>query len=179
MRIAKLLLICMCGLLAQAVWGQTANGTGIRGYYDPQTRTFHPLPKAAQEAPEPLTLTNFIGTVKVAFTITLKTAGLTNIDCVVIVSVSDSTVPNQRRVGELGIVPATGTGATRTCTVSVPYSWELATQPTDKMVTSYEITDNVLGKVPIPDRTSFLTPLDSRAVPASGATTSLTANVTQ
>jgi len=187
MRIRKLLLIHMCCLLAvPAVWSQAANDQavnshaqpGILGRYDPHTRVFRPLPHADATA-EPLALTTFTGTIDVSFNITIKSTGITNVGCYVIVSLGDAgSTGNLRSFGEIGIVAATGSGGTRTCTVSIPYSWSLATQSSDTMSTSYIVTNNLLGGAAPPERTSVLVPLDSRKVPANGTTTSLSANVT-
>jgi hypothetical protein len=180
MRISKLLLIGMCCLLIPpAVWGQAANGqtrSGILGYLNPQTHTFHALRQV--EAAEPPALTTFTGTVTLTITITLKSAGITNIDCVGLVGVSDGSGASARSFSEFGFVAATGTGSTRTCKVSIPYSWGLATQSTDTMTTSYEVSNNPFLTSTPPDRTSILTPVDTRKVPANGANTALTANVT-
>ena len=183
MTISKLLLISICCLLVPlALWGQAANGQarrGIVGRFDPQTRTFHPLPQAGEATAEPPTSTTFTGTVTVTITITLKSTGLTNINCAGIVQTEDgASLGTPRSFGEIGLVAATGTGSTRSCTVSIPYSWSLATQASDTMQTSYEVGNNLLLLGTPPNRNSFLIPLDTRKVPASGATTALTASVT-
>lgn len=189
MRISKLLFTCMCWLLGvAAVWGQAANSQsangqgkpGILGHYDPQTRIFRPLPQARDSAVEPLVLTTFTGTINVTFTITLKSSSISNPACIVFMDVQDAaTTSSLRRLTEIGIVASTGSGSTRTCTVSIPYSWGLATQSSDMMQTSYEITALPLGAAKPPDRTSILIRLDNRKVPANGTITTLTASVTQ
>ena len=183
MKTSKLLSISLCCLLAASPgWAQATNGQskpGILGSYDPQTRTFHALPGSGANAVEPPALTTFTGTVTVTINITLKTAGITNVSCIADLSVADGTLPNQRTFEEVGLVAATGSGTTRTCKVTVPYSWALATQSTDKMITSYIVTNNAFQTTLPPDRTSILNPIDSRTVPASGTITALTANVTQ
>jgi hypothetical protein len=184
MKISKLLTCCLCWLLGvAAVWGQAASSQGkpgILGHYDPQTRVFRPLVQAADSAAEPPALTTFTGTIKVTLTITFKSTGLKSPGCVVFTGTQDgASIGSPRSFSELGIVAATGSGSAWTCTVSIPYSWGLATQSKDVMRTSYEVIELPLLKPPLPDRVSLLFPLDSRAVPASGTTTSLTANVTQ
>jgi hypothetical protein len=183
MRITTLLLIWMCCLIAApAVWGQAANRParpGILGYLDPHTGAFRPLAQAAEDAAvEPPALTTFTGTVTVTLTITLKSTGLSNIVCSADLSVEDSLTTGGRFLGEINEVAATGTGTTRTCKLSIPYSWGLATQSSDTMTTSYSVTGagSTTGAPPI--RSSTLTPLDSRKVPSSGTTTALTASVT-
>jgi hypothetical protein len=180
MRTTKLLLICMyCVMIAPAVWGQTADGpakSGILGYLDPHTGAFRPVPSAAEDSPDAAAPVTFGGTVTVTLTITLKTAGLTNITCAEEVSVFDGTT-SPRILAESNTVAATGTGTTRTCKLSIPYSWSLTSQATDNMTTSYSVFGST-GTTGLPTRTSSLSPLDVRKVPANGATTALTAAVT-
>jgi hypothetical protein len=176
MRITKLLLICMCCVMvAPAVWGQTANPAkpGILGFLDPHTGAFRPVPSAGAEGPE--ALTTFTGTINVTLTVTLKTTAITNVTCSEEVSVIDGT-SSPRFFAESNSVAATGTGNTRTCTLSIPYSWALATQPNDMMSTSYVVAGT--KGTGLPTRSSTLSPLDTRSVPANGTTTSLTAAVT-
>lgn len=177
----KLLLICMCCVMVvPAVWGQTANGPakpGILGYLDPHTGAFRPVPSAAEEGPDPAALTTFGGTITVTLTITLKTTGLTNITCSEEVSVVDAITTSPRVFAESDSVAATGTGTTRICKLSIPYSWGLATQASDSMTTSYSVIGRT-GTTGLPQRTSTLSPLDTRKVPANGTITALTAAVT-
>jgi hypothetical protein len=182
MRITKLLLICMCCVMvAPAVWAQTANSQakpGILGYLDPHTGAFRPVPAVAGEIAEAPAVVTFTGTVTDTLTITLKTTGLTNITCTEDVSVLDAiTTPAPRIFGESDTVAATGTGTTRTCVLSIPYSWGLTTQSSDNMTTSYGVFGST-GTTGVPQRTSTLSPVDTRKVPANGATTALTAAVT-
>ena len=181
MRITKLLLICICFVVVvPAVWGQAASAPathGILGYLDPQTGAFRPVPSAAEESPDlAAASTTFTGTVTVTLTITLKTTGLTNITCTEQVSVLDAITTSLRVLAESNSVAATGTGTTRTCKLSIPYSWGLTTQASDNMTTGYSVI-GVTGTT-VPQRTSTLSPLDTRKVPANGAITALTAAVT-
>jgi len=180
MRITKLLLISMCCLMvAPVVWGQTENGPakpGILGYLDPHTGAFRPVPSATEESPDANALTTFTGTITVTLTITLKTTVLTNITCSEEVSVLDAVTTSARFFAESDSVAATGTGATRTCKLTIPYAWALATQTSDSMSTSYAVFG--ITSTGLPQRTSALSPLDTRKVPANGTTTALTAAVT-
>lgn len=181
MKISMLWLICAsCFLTALAANGQSGSAqtpSGIPGYLNPRTRSFRPLPQAVDNAVEP-PATTFTGTVNLTITITVKSAGITNINCAAIVNAEDNPLLGLRSFSELDFVAATGTGTTRTCTLSVPYSWGLATQSTDTMRTSYEVGNNLLLTTAPPDRNSILIPLDSRTIPANGTVTTLTANVT-
>ena len=179
MRVTRLLLICMCCIMiVPAVWGQAANGPakpGILGFLDPNTGAFRPVPSAAEEGPDANALTTFTGTINVTITVTLKTTVLTNITCSEEVSVLDGT-SSPRFFAESNSVAATGTGNTRTCNLSIPYSWGLTTQASDMMSTSYSVVGT--KGTGLPQRTSTLSPLDTRKVPANGTTTALTAAVT-
>jgi len=181
MRITKLVLICMCCLIAApAVWGQAATNPakpGILGYLDPQTGAFRPVPPAAEEDAELPAATTFTGTITVTVTITVKSTSLTNFTCTASVSVVDGTT-SPVFFDESNTVAATGTGTTRTCKLTIPYSWSLTTQSTDNMTTSYSVLGSS-STTGLPQRTSSRSPLDTRKVPANGATTALTAAVTQ
>jgi hypothetical protein len=184
MSITKLLLICMCFVLtASSVWGQAANtaeNTGILGYWDPHSGAFRPVTAAAQESsPDAAAaLTTFGGTITVTLTITLKTTSLNAITCSEAVSVVDgATTGAPRFFSESNTVAATGTGTTRTCKLSIPYSWGLTTQASDNMTTGYTVL-GATGTNALPQRTSSSSPLDTRKVPANGAITALTAAVT-
>jgi hypothetical protein len=176
MRITKLLLICMCCLIvAPAVWGQAANSPtqhGILGYLDPHTGAFRPVPLAAEEGTDSAPLATFGGTVTVTLTITVKSAGITKIECTADVAVIDAVTTSARIFEE----SATSTGTTKTCKLTIPYSWALATQSSDTMSTTYSVLG--IGSTVPPQRTSTLSPLDTRKVPANGVTTNLTASVT-
>src|SRR3979490_2167863 len=141
MRITKLLLICMCCVMVTpTVWAQTANSQarpGILGYLDPHTGAFRPVPAVAEETAEAPAVVTFTGTVNLTITVTLKTAGLTNVTCAEDVSVLDAITTGARIFSESNTVAATGSGTTRTCKLSIPYSWALATQANDNMTTTY------------------------------------------
>lgn len=183
MRIKKLLLICMCCLIAApAVWGQAANRPakpGILGYFDPQTGAFRPVQPAAEEDADlaAATATTFTGTITVTLTITLKTAGLTTITCEADVLAEDALTTIPITLDESNVVVATGTGTTRTCKLTIPYAWSLTTQPSDSMMTSYSVFGGA-GTTGLPQRRSSRNTLDTRKVPANGAMTMLTAAVT-
>jgi hypothetical protein len=180
MRIKNLLLICVCCVLAApAGWGQATNkqaNRGILGYLDPHTGAFRPVPPAATEDPDVLAAATTVGgTVTVTLTITLKTSGLTNIICSEGIEVFDD--GETRFYDESNSVAGTGTGTTRTCKLSIPYSWSLLTATSDSMTTTYQV-EGFTGTTGLPSRSSGLSPLDTRKVPANGTITALTAAVT-
>ena len=181
MRLLKRLLICICCVMTvPAVWGQAANSQahhGILGYLDPQTGAFRLIPPANDSEEFPASTTTFTGTINLTITVTLKTSGLTNIVCSAETTVEDALTTSPRSFIEQDTVAATGTG-TKTCKLSIPYSWALATQSSDSMSTSYTVTGSGSTAGAPPIRSSSLSPVDTRKVPANGATTTLTASVT-
>ncbi len=183
MKITKLLLICMCCVMvAPAVWGQAANSAakpGILGYLDPKTGAFRPVPTATDEIVDPATFTTFGGTVTVTLTITVKTTSLTVFTCSIDVNLEDNLSAGLRSYSESGTATATGTGTTRTCKVTIPYSWSLATHSSDSMSTTYFVFGSGTSTTGADtQRSSGLSPLDTRLVPANGAATNLSAAVT-
>lgn len=183
MRISKLLLICICCLIAApAVWGQAANSQahhGILGYLDPHTGAFRPVaPQAEDAAVEPPALATVTGTITVTFTITIKTAGITAVNCSAITSVTEVSASGSRTYDETGSAAGTATGTTRTCKVTINYAWSLATASSDTMTTTYGVSGAGSATGAQPTRTTGLFSLDSRKVPSTGTTTALTASVT-
>ena len=183
MRITPLLTICLCYLIAAtAVWGQapsTSTNPGVLGYLDPRTGAFRPIPQLAAEDADIAAASTFGGTITLTITVTLKTIALTSVTCTADVTVLDNPTSPTGPVtyGESNTVAATGTGTTRTCRLTIPYSWALTTPSTDSMSTSYIVTGAV-GTTGLPQRTATRTLLDTRKVPATGAMTALTAAVT-
>jgi hypothetical protein len=180
MKIAKALLTCMCCLIAvPAVWSQAASAAakpGILGYLDPHTGAFRPIPQTAPDDAEAAAATTFGGTVTVTLTITLKTTSITNVTCSLEVSANDGTT-SFTSYAESNTVAATGSGTTRSCKLSVPYSWSLVSQSTDNMTTSYNVFGST-GTTGLAQRSASRFPLDTRKVPINGTTTTLTASVT-
>lgn len=180
MKVKRLMLMCVCCLVlaVPATWGQAANSQaapGVLGYLDPHTGAFRALPAPIEEDSSVAAATTFGGTINLTITVTVKTVGLTTVTCSMNTTVLDGlTVPTV--FTESDTVAATGTGATRTCKLSIPYSWSLTAQATDMMSTGYTVIGTT--STGLPQRTSSRSPLDSRKVPASGAITALTAAVT-
>jgi hypothetical protein len=179
----KLLLICICCVIAvPAVRGQSGNSQsrpGVLGYLDPHTGAFRPIaPLVEDAAVEPPATTVFGGTINVTLTITVKSVGMTNVACTIGTSVGDALTTSPRFYEESNSVAATGTGATRTCKLSIPYSWGLSTAATDMMTTTYTVMGGASLTGGLPNRTSGASPLDTRKVPANGTITALTASVT-
>jgi len=184
MRATKLLLICICCLMTvSAVWGQSANSqakSGILGYLDPRTGAFRPVAPPTEDAAVELPpVTVFGGTINLTLTITIKSAGITTVACTATTTLEDNLIAGlPTSFIESNTVAATGTGATRTCKLSIPYSWGLATQASDSMMTDYSVTGAASATNALPNRNSVRSPLDTRKVPANGTITTLTASVT-
>jgi hypothetical protein len=92
------------------------------------------------------------------------------------VSVEDEITTTPRGYEESVNATATGSGTTRTCTLTIPYAWSLGTQSSDSMTITYIAVGSSTS--PVAQRTSGLSPLETVKVPASGATTTVTAAVT-
>jgi len=183
MKITHLLLICMCCVMvAPAAWGQAANNAvkpGILGYLDPKTGAFRPVPAATDEIVDPAAFTTFTGTITVTLTITVKSTTLTVFSCQAEVSVEDNITASPRGYSESATANATGTGTTRTCKLTIPYAWALATRASDSMSTSYFVFGSGTSTTGADtQRTSALSPLDTRVVPIGGTITALVASVT-
>ncbi len=188
MRAVKILSICVCFIVfTQAMWGQKANEAarpGIPGYLDPRTGAFRPT-VPTEESPDLSTATvATTGSFVVNFTINVKSVlpSTDTIACLVDIVVSDATTTaSPRFFNESAAVAATGTGATRLCKVTIPYSWALTTASTDMVSIDYTITAPGLfisTTNALPFRLSSLTPLAVIKVPASGATTTETVTAT-
>jgi hypothetical protein len=162
------------------VWGQTARGPakpGILGYLDPRTGAFRPVPAATEETPDSSALTTVTGTLTITLNITVKSTGLTTFTCTAEIEMEDAVgSASPRGYGESVEATATGSGTTRTCKLTIPYSWSLSTPTSDSMTTTYSVGAVTVSTVA--ERSSNLYPLDTRKVPASGTTTALTAAVT-
>jgi len=187
MRISKMLLICICCLIAApAVWGQAANSQvkpGILGYLDPHTGAFRPIAPAAEDAGDLLPTTAvFTGTINLTINVTIKSATLltttpaTTVACSMEVFLEDNiSSGSPRLISESNTVLATGSGSTWKCTLSIPYSWALATASTDSFTASYFVTGNKATITGVPNRTSTLSPYATTKVPSTGTTTTLVA----
>jgi hypothetical protein len=148
---------------------------GVPGYLDPQTGTFKPLIQRPIEDADAAPATPTTGTFTFTFTITLKSTnlGTDKIVCAANVSTSEVISPSGfRSVNETASIAATGSGATRACTLTIPYSWPLSTAKTDTVSLSYTVNalPTIAGGAPL--RLSTQT-LPSMKVPASGATTAI------
>jgi hypothetical protein len=181
MRITSLIVICLCFVLSAPAWAQTAASPakpGILGYLDPHTGAFRPIPQAVPDGEELPASTVFTGTITITITVTLKTTAITTVTCTANVLTEDgATTTSPTIYEESDTVTATGSGTTRTCKISIPYSWSLSSQSSDTMNIGYTVLGTE-GTTEALQRTANRSPLATDKVPANGATTALTAAVT-
>jgi hypothetical protein len=172
-----LLSACFLGMNA-SLWGQDAIPPhGIRGYLDPRTGIFHSIPHFdAPDAAEPLAKTIHTGSIVVNFTVTVSSAiaSTVPIGCVADASVFDGATNAITEIA--GTAVTRGTGTTVACSVTIPYSWGLASAPTDMIRVGYTVLSPAgfstpAGQFPSREHSTLLTQIK---VPASGTTTTLT-----
>jgi hypothetical protein len=175
-----LLFTCFLGVNA-TLWGQSADAAhGIQGYLDPKTGAFHPLPHPADPDAEPPVLTTYAGKLVFNFTITVNAtiAAAAKITCQASASVLDvSTTGSFNDIAESATVVAVRSGSTATCTVAIPYSWNLASGPTDTIAMSYQIqgpAEVAAATAALPARVSIRENLATIKVPVTGTTTTET-----
>lgn len=169
---------CFLGLNIN-LWSQSVPAVnGIRGYLDPRTGIFHSMPHPdVQEADVPPPAATG-GKFVFNFTITVSStlASTAKILCEASASLED--VASLNFITETASVTATRSGSTATCTVNIPYSWNLSSASTDKVSLSYQIIGGVpTATIPLATRTSGQS-LKQIAVPANGAITTETITAT-
>jgi hypothetical protein len=188
-KILLFLVVLVVGL-APTAFGQFASHSTFThpelGYYDREAGAFTPLRAVAQDAEVLPAVTPTTGELVFNFTITVKSTVPKNavIVCQGFAFVNESGFSAQENALSL----ATGTGATRTCSVKIFYSWLLASPSTDSVNLSYKtrIADGVQITATNGTDTSVVTS-EARGsnqtiapikVPANGATTTETISVT-
>lgn len=170
---------CVLGLaissLAQPQ--QSRNSSGILGYLDPRTGAFRtlPVPDAEADSVEAPALVTFGGSFVVSFTISVKSsiASTAKIACSVSATVVDNAASGAPNIiEEQAAVLATRSGTSATCTVTIPYSWNLGTSTTDKVTLSYNLSAPAEATTTTlyPQRLS-LQNIATIAVPANGKIT--------
>jgi len=169
---------CFLGLNIN-LWSQSIPAVnGIRGYLDPHTGIFHSMPHPdLQEADVPPPAA-FGGKFVFNFTITVSSTLASTAKILCEASASTEDVSTLNFIAETASVTATRSGSTATCTVTIPYSWNLSSSTTDKVSLSYQIIAGVPSTtIPLATRTSEQS-LKTIAVPANGATTTETITAT-
>jgi hypothetical protein len=113
------------------------------------------------------------GTYTIDFTITLASTVPTSdeIGCTLELEVTGDKVGT---IVETAGAVATRSGSTATCSVKIPYSWNLNTPTTDKLYVLYAISSpvNYTTGSPLPTRASHVN-VPATTVPATGSTTTL------
>jgi hypothetical protein len=186
------LLACFLGT-NPTLWGQTANAVqGIRGYLDPRTGEFHPLPQPARPesdaeaaAASTCAASPCTGKFVVNFTITVDSTIVSTavISCGVSATVSDEGGIGNLILETAAVGVARGSGSTVKCTVNLPYSWNLLSVATDTVRLTYTINvpaEPATASALLPSRTSSqeISPGTSIKIPASGSTTTETVTAT-
>jgi hypothetical protein len=171
-------LACFLGLTMN-LWSQSNLPVkGIRGYLDPRTGLFHSLPQAAlpdAEVPPPAP---FGGKFVFNFTITVDSAIASTAKIICEATASTEDVASLNLILETASVTATRSGSTATCTVTIPYSWNLSSATTDKVSLTYQIFAGPSSTTnPLATRVSEQN-LKTISVPANGATTTETITAT-
>ena len=173
--------------LAGMAWSQSANQGSvpeILGYLNPANNSFRPM-YVQQLIANPAVVTVVTGKIVTNFTITVASVipSTTPITCYVTASVNDVQTIAPYTVSNIIIEPAafvaTRSSGKATCSVSIPYSWRLANQSTDKVQLSYSINANANGTVggSLALRSSSQT-IAVIGVPVNGATTIETVTAT-
>jgi len=178
MLILPAVLACFLGLNTN-LWSQSIPSVnGIRGYLDPRTGIFHSIPHLVQDAADVPPPATFGGKFVFNFTITVSStlASTAKIFCEATATTEDIATANI--ILETAAVTATRSGSTATCTVTIPYSWNLSSASSDKVSLTYQIIAGVPTTTnPLAGRVSEQT-VGTISVPANGATTTETITAT-
>jgi uncharacterized Zn-finger protein len=183
-KLSSVVLLCACVLgSAVSLWGQEAGSVrGVPGYLDPRTGQFHSARMTPTDLDSDLTpaLTTFGGKLVFKFTITVDSAiaAAAKIGCSASANLVDAASGNF--ILESATVAAIRSGTTATCTVTIPYSWKLASAASDSISLTYDIQAPVEATSPattLPNRVSSQS-LPAIKVPPNGATTNETITAT-
>lgn len=162
-------------------WSQSINpapGPVIFGYLNSRTNMFRPLSLSSVTSPQ--AISSATGKIVVSFSITIQSAIATTtpISCDVNPNFYDANGTTNVIAGyivEDAAVTASRTGSTATCTVTIPYSWNLSFRSMDQVEIDYTIS--AVPTSGLPRRTSQQT-IAIINIPANGATTSFSVKTT-
>ncbi len=176
-----LLVVTFSTILGGMAWSQNANVGS--GYLNPGVNSTMPI--FLRASPNAASLSVATGKIVTNFTITVTSAipSTVPISCNVSASVNDAsstTFTVSNIVTDAATVVATRSAATKaSCTVTIPYSWNLYNRTTDGVRVIYSISSgtNSAAAGQLQNRTSsqFLATI---SVPANGATTTETVTAT-
>jgi hypothetical protein len=161
--------LCLFGLLATG-WSQNSTNTvtpGIPGFLDPQTGYFKPMPLGPGADIDLANTSQTSGKLILTLTTTLTTSFPTSesFSCGLNATVSD--VTSGLTFSDTIFITATKTGNTLTCTVTLPYAWDLVSPTQDVMLVLYTI--NAINGTGLPQRVAQHGVASVRGVP-SGTT---------
>ena len=169
-------------LLTSAALAQksTSKLDQIPGFYNPKTHTFQArvVPEADPDATAPKTYT---GTLKFDITVKLVTPVASGQE---LVCTTTALVEDENGSGGFYEESASGigkvSGSTGTCTIDIPYSWNLSAATSDSVDISYNLeiiptSSNAIVDYTTRTHTSELLPIK---VPATGATTAIPVSAT-
>jgi hypothetical protein len=162
--------------------GQANTGKRLFGYQD-SSGVFHPMLTAV---PDATTTPATTGTIQVTLSITVKStfpSGTSRtILCGIDVDVTGMTATGgMTNYMEAANANATGSGATYTCTLKIPYSWIIPTTAIQKSLLgtyTVQVNNSALSAGPAVLRLSEGTFLSTTTIPANGATSTYTVAVT-
>jgi hypothetical protein len=169
---------CVVGVVGSGFGqGLQTKTPGTLGYLDPETGTFRILPTRSNSAETPATVSS--GKFVVSFTITVSSAiaASAKIACIANATVVETSIAFETI--ETADVIATRSGSTATCTVNIPYSWNLENPSDDQVILSYEISApaEAAATASFPQRMAQGW-IANIPVPANGATTNETVMAT-
>ena len=180
--IFSLVVVLVCGFAIFAVAQRAAHSSQSElGYYDRSTGAFSPLQESPTDA-RPAAVTATTGTLVLKLTITVDSAIPKN---AVVGCAADTTVSGDSSGfysdEHASAVATLVSGKTYTCTMTIPYSWLLASPATDKIAITYTPSIDYGYQVTATNGTSVAVqpivvrsaqqPFGSISVPANGATT--------
>jgi hypothetical protein len=175
MKLMKLLLSLACLLLFVAgAFAQNTQHKRTFGYVDGKTGMFHALNRTplSEEAAAAITPTTGTFVFNVTITVSSKLPTTAVISCTVFGGVDDLLTGDFTNFVE---VPAVRKGNTATCTLTVPYEWDLGEASKDVVNLNLEV-DASSGSTTGSYEEDFDNPLITMPVPANGTTT--TKNIT-
>ena len=177
MKPTKLLfaLICLLGVVASGFTQNADAGKAQRtfGYVDNKTGVFHPLNRTVQSDLVPAVTPT---TGKFVFNVTLTLSPGLPTNAVIVCTVAGGVADLTSGVFSNSVsVTATRSGGTATCTLNMPYSWDLANASKDTVQLDFAATAVVgtIGSQNFYEET-FTSPAITSKVPANGATTTET-----
>jgi len=166
---------CMLGLAASgfAQNAQPKNESpkkpGILGYLDPETGSFRILPNPSKVTPDSPAVAPTTGKIVFNATIALNPGLSPTAKLICTATAATSEAANLVFFTDFGTVAATRSGATATCSITLPYGWTLATPTADFMSLGFSVSSSTGVALPIVGATSQQD--FTLKVPPSGTTT--------